>query len=214
MLDPITEDGSDESALEWLGLRRREPSSRRGARPNQFYPIFVDAETGFLHSIGDAVDDDVDRNSVIAPKGTVALWPLKPDDTEMRDREDSRAYGCSTRSSKAILPVTAPLGTVAFTWVSLTTVTVVAFTPSKVTFVVCLRLTPVMVTPFHRAADRREARNLRYDEEFPVAGQHAAGSGHSYGTRRRSAREARGVKAAASCRIPKRLRPRRLSGPP
>ena len=114
----------------------------------------------------------------------------------------------------AILPVTAPLGTVAFTWVSLTTVTVVAFTPSKVTFVVRLRLTPVMVTPFHRTADRREARNLRYDEEFPVAGQHAAGSGHSYGTRRRSAREARGVKAAAGCRIPKRLRARRLSGPP
>jgi len=27
----------------------------------------------------------------------------------------------------------------------------------------------------HRAVDRREARNLRYDEEFPVAGQHAAG---------------------------------------
>jgi hypothetical protein len=46
----------------------------------------------------------------------------------------------------AILPVTAPLGTVAFTCVSLTTVTVVAFTPPKVTFVVCLRLTPVMVT--------------------------------------------------------------------
>ncbi len=46
----------------------------------------------------------------------------------------------------AILPVTAPLGTVAFTCVSLTTVTVVAFTPPKVTFVVCVRLTPVMVT--------------------------------------------------------------------
>jgi adenine-specific DNA-methyltransferase len=83
MLDPITGGGSDESSLEWLGLRRREPSSRRGARPNQFYPIFVDAETGLLHSIGDALEDDVERHSVVPPDGTVALWPLKPDGTEM-----------------------------------------------------------------------------------------------------------------------------------
>ena len=45
-----------------------------------------------------------------------------------------------------ILPVTAPLGTIAVTLVSEFTVKVVAFTPPKVTFVVCLRLTPVIVT--------------------------------------------------------------------
>lgn len=83
MLDPIKGEGSDESSLEWLGLRRREPSSIRGARPNQFYPIFVNAEDGTLHSIGNPVDDHVDRETVAAPPGTVALWPLKPDQTEM-----------------------------------------------------------------------------------------------------------------------------------
>lgn len=83
MLDPLKDDGSDQNGLEWLGLRRREPSSVRNARPNQFYPIYVEAQTGRLHSIGDAVSDDVDRNSVAAPDGTVALWPLKPDGTEM-----------------------------------------------------------------------------------------------------------------------------------
>jgi adenine-specific DNA-methyltransferase len=82
MLDPIKDD-SNQSGLEWLGLRRREPSSTRGARPNQFYPIFVYEKTGLLHSIGDPVEDTVDRNSVIAPEGTVAIWPLKPDGTEM-----------------------------------------------------------------------------------------------------------------------------------
>src|SRR5258708_5747858 len=46
----------------------------------------------------------------------------------------------------AILPVTAPLGTGAVTVVSFTTVKLVAFTPPKVTFIVCVRLTPVMVT--------------------------------------------------------------------
>lgn len=83
MLDPIKGDKGQIAGLEWLGLRRREPTSRRGARPNQFYPIFVNPETNTIHSIGDAVADEVDRHSVIAPRGTCAFWPLKPDGTEM-----------------------------------------------------------------------------------------------------------------------------------
>lgn len=62
--------------IDWLGLRRREPSSKRGARPNQFYGIFVDKTTGYIHSIGEALDDGVDRHSIKVPKGTVAIWPL------------------------------------------------------------------------------------------------------------------------------------------
>jgi adenine-specific DNA-methyltransferase len=83
MLDPVQDDGTEESGLEWLGLRRREPTSRRGARPNQFYPIFIHEDSGLLHSIGDAIEDDVDRNTIEVPKGTIAFWPLKPDGTEM-----------------------------------------------------------------------------------------------------------------------------------
>lgn len=69
--------------VDWLGLRRREPTSVRGARPNQFYPIFVEKVTGRIHSVGDAVADHVDRNDVPVPDGTVAVWPLKPDGKEM-----------------------------------------------------------------------------------------------------------------------------------
>lgn len=83
MLDPIKGDKGATTDLEWLGLRRREPTSARGARPNQFYPIFVDSKTNTIHSIGGALTDDVDRNSVAIPTGTRALWPLKPDGTEM-----------------------------------------------------------------------------------------------------------------------------------
>lgn len=83
MLDPVVDDGAESSGIEWLGLRRREPSSKRGARPNQFYPIFVDAKSGLLLSVGEPVDDQLDRNTVAAPNGAVALWPLKPDGTEM-----------------------------------------------------------------------------------------------------------------------------------
>jgi two-component system sensor histidine kinase VanS len=42
----------------------------------------VDAATGHIQSIGDAIADDVDRSSVPTPPGTVALWPLRPDGTE------------------------------------------------------------------------------------------------------------------------------------
>jgi adenine-specific DNA-methyltransferase len=69
--------------IEWLGLRRREPSSVRGSRPNQFYAIFVNEQDGTLHSISHPIDDDVDRETVEVPEGTVALWPLKPDGAEM-----------------------------------------------------------------------------------------------------------------------------------
>lgn len=83
MLDPLTGEGAEQQALEWLGLRRREPSSRRGSRPKQFYPIFVEERTKRLHSIGDPIADEVDRRGVPVPPGTVALWPLKPDGGEM-----------------------------------------------------------------------------------------------------------------------------------
>lgn len=68
--------------IEWLGLRRREPTARRGARPKQFYPVFVDLRTGHIHSIGDEIKNDVDRSTVAPPKGTFAVWPLLPDGTE------------------------------------------------------------------------------------------------------------------------------------
>ncbi|GHH50265.1 site-specific DNA-methyltransferase [[Pseudomonas] boreopolis] len=82
--DDDTREATKEFApIEWLLLRRREPTSVRAARPNQFYPIFVNVADGHIHSIGNAITPDVDRNSVQAPDGTVALWPLKPDGTEM-----------------------------------------------------------------------------------------------------------------------------------
>lgn len=68
--------------VDWLGLRRREPSARRGARPKQFYPVFVDERTGYVHSIGNEISDDVDRTTVTAPDGTFAVWPLLPNGTE------------------------------------------------------------------------------------------------------------------------------------
>lgn len=68
--------------IEWLGLRRREPTAKRGARPNQFYPIFVSLKTGFIQSIGEPIADHIDRLSVPSPDGTFAVWPLRPNGGE------------------------------------------------------------------------------------------------------------------------------------
>lgn len=70
-------------SIEWRNLRRRERESIRGARPNQFYPIFVDNKSGRIHSVGDALPDDVAIRNVQAPAHTRAVFPLNPRGVEM-----------------------------------------------------------------------------------------------------------------------------------
>ena len=75
MLDEEIKKGGQRS-IEWLGLRRREPSSKRDARPNQFYPIFVNSETGRIDSIGEVVPSGIKRETIEVPAGCTAIWPL------------------------------------------------------------------------------------------------------------------------------------------
>lgn len=72
-----------ERPIEWRNLRRRENSSVRSARPNQFYAVFVEADSGHLHSVGDPLAPEVVRTTVEAPTGCYGVFPLKPDGTEM-----------------------------------------------------------------------------------------------------------------------------------
>ena len=69
--------------VQWLQLRRREPSSTRASRPHQFYPIHINVANGSLHSIGDSLELETDRESVSTPEGTFAFWPLASDGREM-----------------------------------------------------------------------------------------------------------------------------------
>lgn len=83
----------DESAVgsevAWETMRRRNLASVRGRKgrgacgPNQFYPIFVDVHTGAITGRGEVLPVDVARESVIAPKGMIAVFPVRPDGTEM-----------------------------------------------------------------------------------------------------------------------------------
>lgn len=72
-----------EKKIEWRNLRRRENTSIRTARPNQFYAVFVNPKADSIHSVGDALSAEADRDSVNVPDGCYAVFPLKPDGTEM-----------------------------------------------------------------------------------------------------------------------------------
>lgn len=77
--DPVPERNT---APIWFSLMRTGSNSSRRARPNLFYPIWVNAD-GTLHSVGEALPLDADRNGVLAPELDVtAVWPLRPDGTE------------------------------------------------------------------------------------------------------------------------------------
>lgn len=68
--------------IEWLGFRRRAPQAKRETRRHQFYPIFVNTQTGFIQSIGEVIPKGVDRNDVSVPEGCIAVWPLSKDGDE------------------------------------------------------------------------------------------------------------------------------------
>lgn len=75
--------------VQWETMRRRNLASVRGRHgkgacgPNQFYPIFVDKATGAIVGRGDPLPENVSRESVVPPPGTVAVFPVRKDGTEM-----------------------------------------------------------------------------------------------------------------------------------
>lgn len=77
------------SEVPWETMRRRNLASVRGRKgkgacgPNQFYPIFVDKHTGSIIGRGDPLPANKACQTVRPPKGAVAVFPIRPDGTEM-----------------------------------------------------------------------------------------------------------------------------------
>ena len=73
----------------WDTLRRSSLANARGKHgkgacgPNQFYPIYVDNTTGKIAYIGEPIPEGIDRKSVVERKGCTAVFPVRPDGTEM-----------------------------------------------------------------------------------------------------------------------------------
>ena len=70
----------------WDTLRRSDVASARGTAkggPAQFYPIYVNLETHRIEEIGEPLPSDVPRENAPALAGCVAVFPVRPDGTEM-----------------------------------------------------------------------------------------------------------------------------------
>ncbi|PHM20699.1 MAG: site-specific DNA-methyltransferase [Curvibacter sp. PD_MW3] len=81
----ITPNGNDmtlrdtkerQGAVRWAGLMRQGANGRRNARPNLFYPIYVDDSTQRVHSVGESLPLNVQRGTINPPSGTTAIWPI------------------------------------------------------------------------------------------------------------------------------------------
>ena len=72
-----------ERQIEWPDLRRRNRANIRSSRPNQFYPIFINCETGYIDSIGEALPQEQNRMDIVSPDGCYAFFPIAPDGREM-----------------------------------------------------------------------------------------------------------------------------------
>jgi adenine-specific DNA-methyltransferase len=85
MLDDVTTSGATNRAMPtaWFtAVRRGTPSALRSARPNLFYPVFLDAQSGHFVEVGAPIPKDGDRRTTPVPDGTIAMWPVHSDGTE------------------------------------------------------------------------------------------------------------------------------------
>ncbi|PCC27028.1 site-specific DNA-methyltransferase, partial [Glutamicibacter sp. BW78] len=66
----------------WFSLMRTGSNSARRARPNLFYPVWIDP-AGRIHSVGDSISLATDRHAIEAPSPElIALWPIRPNGDE------------------------------------------------------------------------------------------------------------------------------------
>jgi len=66
----------------WSMLIRTGTNAQRSDRPNLFYPIFVSENGEKIVEIGSPIRLEVPRESVSAPDGTIAVWPIRRDGSE------------------------------------------------------------------------------------------------------------------------------------
>ncbi len=66
----------------WSMLVRTGTNARRVDRPKLFYPIFITMDGSAMHSAGEPPALGIDRQTINAPTGTIAVWPIRSDGSE------------------------------------------------------------------------------------------------------------------------------------
>ena len=72
--------------LDWQTFRRRDLASARGTKKGgkaQFYPIYVNVESGRIAQVGEPLEYGVPRSSAPQIAGCEAVFPVRPNGTEM-----------------------------------------------------------------------------------------------------------------------------------
>lgn len=85
MLDDTDTNGQKSSRMPtvWFtAVRRGTPSALRSARPNLFYPVFLDANSGAFVGVGDFIPKNQNRDEIKPPDGCIAMWPIHSDGIE------------------------------------------------------------------------------------------------------------------------------------
>ncbi|MCT2019768.1 site-specific DNA-methyltransferase [Kocuria marina] len=80
---PSIADGSGPSEIRWRYLRRTDVESRRGTSKGgkaQFYPIYVNDETGLIDTIGEPLPHGLDRRSIQDRDGCTTVFPIREED--------------------------------------------------------------------------------------------------------------------------------------
>lgn len=78
-----------ETTVVWDTLRRSSLAGARGNKgpgacgPNQFFPIYVDLETGIIADIGKPLPETIAVKDAPTKPGCVTVLPIRPDGTEM-----------------------------------------------------------------------------------------------------------------------------------
>jgi hypothetical protein len=74
--DMLRADEQKSSKIRWASLQRSGSNSRRFERPNLFYPMFFDKESGDFISVGESLPLEQDKSTVYVPDGQIAIFPL------------------------------------------------------------------------------------------------------------------------------------------
>lgn len=84
--DMLNEGLSATKSQLWFQYVRTGSGNLRADRKGMFFPIFAHSDTGRIHSIGEPIPLDVDKDTVKPPPGTVAIWPETSSGAEGRWR--------------------------------------------------------------------------------------------------------------------------------
>lgn len=70
--------------LYWNTLWRSGSSPQREGHAETFYPIFLNSDSGTLHSVGDPIGEGANRHDTVPPEGTFSVWPIRKNGSEGR----------------------------------------------------------------------------------------------------------------------------------